>query len=209
MLKIPFIENPGNQCIQTNMMMALQHFFPDKEFTFDEVNEKMHWKKGKWTFPAQAAVALKDFGLAAKAFSSQDVYASDRADAEEFFKKIFGSDYETLIDNIDFDVFVDFHKRAKEENVFEIRRNSLDDFEKYVEKGYIVIPSIDWNVLHHIKGPFQGHAVTIIKISKDHVWINDPDEGPNIEYPRKLFKEAYTVPAIDDDVLVIFGKSSH
>ena len=82
------------------------------------------------------------------------------------------------------------------------------DLERYFKKGYFVIPCVDWNALHRKKRPFLGHFVTIINIDKDNIWIHDPNEGPNIKYPKKLFNKAYTVPAINDDILIIYGRTS-
>ena len=207
MLKIAFVKSPDGQCMQTNMMMALRYFFPDKKFSFCQINKKMHRKKGKWTFPTQAAVALKDFGLKAKAYSSEDI-STERKRIIAGFKKAFGKDYNTVIKNIDLNTTEYFHKRTKKEKVFEVCKNSLKDLEKCFEKGYLVIPCVDSNVLHKEKGSFRSHFVTIVNMDKNNVWIHDPSEGPNIKYSRKLFNKAYTVQAIDDDALVIFGKSS-
>jgi len=206
MLKIPFIRNLDNQCMQANMLTTLRYFFPDKKFTFAQINKKMRRKRQKWTFPIQAALVLKDFGLKVKAYSSKDI-ATERKEIINFFRKAFGEDFDTVIKNIDIETIKYFRKRAKRERVFEVRKNSIKNLERYFKKGYIVIPCIDWNVLHSKKGPFEGHFVTIVNMDKNNVWIHDPNQGPNIKYSRELFNKAYTVQAIDDDVLVIFGKS--
>lgn len=191
--------------MQANMLMALRYFFPNKKFSFAQINKKMRRKRGKWTFTAQTAVVLKDFGLKAKAYSGKDIFTK-REEIIAGFKKAFGKDYETVIKNIDLDTVEYFHKRAKKERVFEVRKSSMNDLEKYLKKGYIVIPCVDLNTLYNKKGSFQGHFVTIVDMNKNSIWIHEPNEGPNIKYSRKLFNKAYAVKAIDDDVLIIFGK---
>ncbi len=204
--KIPFVKNPGLQCQQSCMIMALRYFYPERKFSFNQINKKMKRKKGEWTFPAQAAVVLNDFGLDAKAYSSNDI-SSTKESAVESFKKAFGEDYDEVIKNINVDNNVYFNKRAKKEKLFEIRKTSLNDFENWLGKGCLALPCVDSNVLYgREKGPFQGHGVMIVGMDKNNVWINDPDKGLNMRYPRKLFNKAYTVQAIDDDVLVIFGR---
>lgn len=205
MKNIPFIKNPGGQCLQANALMALKYFYPNRDFNFALINKKMRHREEKWSTPSQAAVALNDLGLEAKAYSSKDI-ETEREKIVESFKEAFGEDYDKLIDNIDLDNEVYFHKRAKEEDIFKKKETSLNQMKEYLKQGCLVTVTIDWNVLKKKDGPFQGHAVMILDIDDETVEIHDPDEGPNMEYPRDLFKEAYNVQAVDDDVLVVFGK---
>lgn len=212
MLKLPFVKNQGNQCMQSNMAMVLDYFFSERKFTLEQINRKMKRRRGKWTFPSQASVVLKDFGLSVKSYANYDVPAGQNKSTErkrliEGFEKAFGKDYKSLMKNIDINVVEHFRKRAKEEKLFEIRKHSLKDFEEYLNKGYIVIPCVDANILWKRKRPFAGHFVTIVKMDKNNVWIHDPTKGPNIKYPKKVFNKAFKVKAIDDDVLVVFGRA--
>ena len=65
---------------------------------------------------------------------------------------------------------------------------------------------VDLNVLRAKKGVFTGHFVVVTGMDNENVWINEPNQGPNIRYSRELFDRAYNVSAIDDDILVVFGK---
>jgi hypothetical protein len=86
MLNIPFVKNPGGQCGQTCMVMALKYYFPDKECSIEQMDLIMLWEAGKWTFPYQNAVVLDELGLKVKSFSSVDV-PIDRKKMVESFKK--------------------------------------------------------------------------------------------------------------------------
>ena len=205
MLKVPFVKNPNGQCMQANMLMALRYFFPDKKFSFAQINKKMRRKREKWTFPAQAAVVLRDFGLKTTAYSSKDIPIK-REKIITCFKRAFGKDYNTVIKNIDLDTVEYFRKRAKKERAFEVRKSSMKDFKEYLKKGYIIVPCLDSNILHNKKGPFEGHFVTVVNMDKNNVWIHDPNDGPDIRHSSELFNKAYTIRAIDDDVLIVFGK---
>jgi hypothetical protein len=165
----------------------------------------MRRKPGKWTFPYQNAAALDELGLKVKSFSSVDVPVEREAMIKSF-KDAFGGDYDEIIKKVDLDICEYSIKIAKERKIFEVRRHSLDDIEKYAAAGYLAMVCIDLNILNGKEGVFLGHFVIIVGIDKENVWINEPNQGANIRYPRILFENAYTAPEIDDDILVVFGK---
>ncbi len=66
MLDIPFVKNPGGQCGQACMVMALKYYFSEKEFSIRQMSELMKRRDGKWTFPYQNAVVLDESGLKVK-----------------------------------------------------------------------------------------------------------------------------------------------
>jgi len=188
------------------MVMVLGYFFPEKKFTLKQMSKKMKRKKGKWVAPSHAAVVLRNLGLSVKAYANKDI-PIERKKLINLYKRAFGKNYEKLIKNINLDVEEYFDRKVKKEKIFEVRKHSLRDFEGYLRKGYIVVPCVDTNILwKRKKKSFAGHFVTILKIDKNNVWIHDPTKGPNIKHPRRLFNKAFKVKAIDDDVLVIFGK---
>jgi hypothetical protein len=205
MLKIPFVENPGKQCGQACMAMALKYYFPDKEFTIGQINLMIRRQEGKWTFPQQNAVALDELGLSVKAYSSIDIPVG-RDNIIKSFRQSFGRDYDEVIRNIDLETHEYFSKIAKEKKLFEVRRHSIEDIAEYIKRGCVVIACVDSHVLYGRKGSFVGHAVIVTGMSRYSVWINDPDRGSDMKYPKDLFEKAYKVPETDDDILVVFGK---
>lgn len=205
MLDIPFVKNPGGQCGQACMAMALKYYFPETEFSIGQMSDLMKRKDGKWTFPYQNAVVLDELGLKVKSFSSVDVPV-ERDKMVGSFQEAFGKDYYEVMKNIDLDNCEYFIKKAKEKSIFEVRRHTMDDIQKYVGQNFIVMVCVDSNVLNGKSGSFVGHFVIIVGMDSENVWINDPGRDANNRHNRKLFEKAYTVPAIDDDILVVFGK---
>jgi len=205
MLKIPFVKNPGKQPGQACMLMALEYYFPDKEFTVEQVNSLMRRKEGEWIFPQQSAVALNELGLNAKAYSSIDI-PTGRPAVINSFRGSFGKDYDKAIENSDLENYEHFSKIAKEKRLFEVRHHSIEDIGEYVNHGCAVMARVASQVLYGRRGPFVGHSVIVVGMSRYSVWINDPDRGSDMKYPKDLFEKAYKVPEIDDDILVVFGK---
>ncbi len=187
------------------MVMALKYYFPDKEFTIEQMNSLIKRQEGKWTFPQQNAVALDELGLEVKAYSSIDI-PDARGNIIKYFRNSFGKDYDKVIKNIDLETHEYFSKIAKGKKLFEIRRHSIEDIGEYVKQGCVVITCVNSQILYGRKGSFVGHSVIVVGMSRYGVWINDPDRGAEMKYPKGLFEKAYKVPEIDDDILVVFGK---
>ena len=205
-LDIPFVKNPGNQCGQTNAIAVIKYFYPEKRVTFKQINKIIHHKPNKYTWPLQTAIALNHFGIKAKTFSRDDCPIGQ--EGINYFKKAFGKDFDYL-----FKKWVDWPTRewavktAKRKKLLEVRANPFKEIEKMFKKDYIIIPIINWNVLAGIKNkPYEGHSVIITGINKDDIYINDPDFGKNLKYPKKLFIKAYTGPELADDICVAYGK---
>lgn len=202
---IPFVKNQGNQCGQASVLMILKYFYPEKEITFKQINQIIRAKPNKYTFPLQNAIALDHFGLKAKAFSKEDCFTGKKGIAQ--FKKWFGKDFDYLFNKwIDYPVYEWAIKTGKKKKLFEAKLSPFKEIERIFKKGHIIMIVIDWNILNKIKNkPYEGHFVVITGIEKNHVYINDPDEGKNLKFPKKLFIQAYNAPEIADDVCVVYG----
>ena len=65
--EIPYFKQPDNtHCFQACLKMVLKYFFPEKEFTFEELDKITDKPKDKWTWSCTALVELKNIGLKIK-----------------------------------------------------------------------------------------------------------------------------------------------
>lgn len=206
MLKIPFYKNPGEECLQACIKMVMAYYFPGKEIGHDEINKSLGRKKGKWTIPSQAAVALYGYGLKTKCFSSKDFPGNTVGEVKQSFKASFGKDYDKLEKHLDFEVFFNLHNQAKNKKLYEIQEHNWGDIVDYYNNGCIVIPVIDYNILLGKDGPYMGHFVLVTDINKESITIHDPDIGPNLNYKKSNFIRAFKAKEIDDDLLVVYSK---
>lgn len=205
-LDIPFVKNPGNQCGQACVLMILKYFYPEKKINFDNINKVIKFKPNKFTFPHQLAIALNHFGVKAKAFSKEDCHTGKRG--IENFKKWFGKDFDEVFNQwVDYPVYEWTVRKAKKNGWFKIKSTPFTEIEKLFRKGYLVIGVADWNYLHGVKNkPYHGLSFVATGFDKKYAYINNPDEGKNLKYLKKLLKEAYNHPAISDDICVVYGK---
>jgi len=205
-LDIPFVKNKNAQCGQANTIAVIKYFYPKKKVTFKQINKIIHAKPDKYTWPLQVAIALNHFGIKAKAFS-KDKYDVGQKGIDGF-KKAFGKDFDYIFDKwIDYPMYEWAVKTAKRKKLFEVKATPSKKIGRIFKNGNIVMAVIDWNVLKGIKNkPYEGHFVIITGIEKNNVYITDPDYGKNLKHPKKRFIKAYTVPALDDDICVAYGK---
>lgn len=203
-LNIPFVKNPGNQCGQANTIAVIKYFYPNKKITFKQINKIIHYKPNKYTWPIQTAIALNHFGIKAKTFSKDDYPIGQ--EGINYFKKGFGKDFDYIFKKwIDWPTREWAVKTAKRKKLLEVRPTPFKEIEQIFKKGHIVIAIINSNVLAGIKNkPYEGHSVIITGIDKDNVYINDPDKGKNLKYPKKLFIKAYIGPELADDICVVY-----
>lgn len=207
MLNVPFVKNPGGQCGQACMLMALGYYFPEKKFTFEQINDLIGRKEGMWTFLTQDAAAMDQIGLKVKVYSSTDIPAGRQAVIDSF-KQALGKDFKSIMEHIDLDIYESFAKIAKKEGLFEVRNNSLGDLKIFFDQGCLVIPKVDRGALLNCQGAFRGHFVLIVDMDNEFVTIHDPSDGPAIRYPIGIFDQAHAVLAVDGDVLVVYVKKN-
>jgi hypothetical protein len=205
-LDIPFVKNRGAQCGQANAIAVIKYFYPEKKMTFKQINIIIRAKPNKYTWPFQIAIALNHFGVKAKAFSKRNYDIGQKG--IRGLKKAFGKDFDYIFNKwIDYPMYEWAVKIAKRKRLFEVKATPFPKIERLFKKGFVVMPVIDWNVLKGIKNkPYEGHFVIITGIEKNNVYINDPDNGKNLKYPKKRFIKAYSTPALDDDLCVAYGK---
>jgi len=205
-LDIPFVKNQGAQCNQANIIAIIKYFYPKKKVTLKKINKIIHAKPDKYTWPLQTAIALNHFGIKTKVFSRDDYLSGQKG--IDYFKKGFGKDFDYIFKKwIDWPIREWAVKTAKRKKLLGIKATPFREIEQMFKKGYIIIAVINWNVLAGIKDkPYQGHFVIITGIEKNYVYINDPDNGKNLKYPKKLFIKAYTGPELADDICVVYGK---
>jgi len=206
-LDIPFVKNPGKgQCGQACVLMIIKYFYPKKKVTIKDINKVIRFKPDKFTFPIQEAIALNHFRVKAKAFSEEDCPTGK--EGIKAFKKWFEKDFDEIFHKwVDYSAYEWAIKKTKKNGWFEIKATPFREIEKLIEKGYLVTIPIDINTLRGEKNkPYHGACIVITGFDKNSAYINNPDEGKNLKYPKKLLKAAYNHPAIADDICVAYGK---
>lgn len=203
-LNIPFIKSRGFECGQACAAMMIKYFYPDFEPDFKEFNRLTRHQKGKYTFPLQNVLLLDHYRVKAKCFSKDD-YKTTKEDPK-IFKKWYGEEYEQQMKFVDIDSYNWMCLETRKKNLFEQRKTSFNNILNFFKKDWLVCFCVDWHTLKAKKGAFQGHFVLLSGVKGDKFLLHDPDEGPYIEYDKKIAEKAYNHPIIADDLFVGLGK---
>lgn len=203
-LDIPFLKSRGFECGQACVAMIIKYFKPNFKPNFNKFNKIIHHKKGKYSFPLQLAILLDHYGFKTKCLSSEG-YKTTEEDPK-MFARWYGKDVEheiKFINTKSFDWMVLYGRKRK---LIQKRKTSFDEIVNLFIKGKIVCFPIDWATLAKKGGPYQGHFVLLSGIENGNILLHDPDVGAFIKYEKEKVENAYSHPAITDDLVVVYGE---
>jgi hypothetical protein len=196
---VPFFANTpdGTHCFQASIRGALKYFLPDRNFSWEQL-EKMSGKEpGKATWPQQMLVNLKEMDF--------DAIMVEGFDGRDFIKR--GSQY--LIDtfgektanwqikNSDVPQEQKRYQRLFDVGVrCENRIPQLDEIKEYLQRGYLVICTVNSRALNHKDG-YVGHSVLVYAVDDTYVTLHDPGPKPqeSRQVPLTAFEVAWANPS--------------
>ncbi len=63
-LEVPLFANPDHtHCFQASLRMVLKYYMPDRDYTWNELDNLTGKKEGLWTWPLFAMIQLKARGF--------------------------------------------------------------------------------------------------------------------------------------------------
>ncbi len=208
LLDIPFFANTneGNQCMQVAMQTAIRYFL-DKEYSLEELDALTGRKKGKWTWTQQVVSVLYDVGLEVKYFSKAET--KNFLQGEEYIRKEYGKDAETIIKMTDFPVLISAIQKLQKSKLYERKILTLGQIEKHIKERHIPLILVDYNILYKKKGQYLGHFVAVTGFDKEDIYYHEP--GPHNPTPYKrakkeMFMNAWNSKSTDNDIIIVFGK---
>ncbi|MFH1452009.1 MAG: C39 family peptidase [archaeon] len=207
-LKVPFYKNDGdgNQCMQVSMKSILKYFL-DKDFSLEELDNLTGRKENLWTYTTQIVSVLYCLGLDLKFYSKEEL--EPFLEGESFIRKHFGKDAEKILKFTDVPVVVKSTKNLLNYNLFEKKILSLDEIEKHILEGHVLLVLVDYNKISRKEGNYQGHSVVITGFDDDYIYFHESGPSnpePNKKVSKKIFEEAMNANGTDNDCVVVFGK---
>jgi len=202
-----FKQISSGNCVQTNVKMALKYYYPDKDFSFELLDELSGRDGDEWTWTTQVMPILVDNKLDAYYYSTTP-YRDIVEGGVVFVTDYYGEDIaEVIIEHTDWEALEKSVSFIDNENRFFNEKKDWDFVEKEFFDGSYIILIIDKNVLIESNGKFSGHAVSITSINKTHALINDPADNKDVLYEKEKLVNAWNAKGTDNDVVVIKGIS--
>lgn len=195
--QIPFYTNTpdATHCRQASLKMVIEHFYPERVLTFDELDVITHKVPDEWTWQMAGLLWLQENG-----FEVIDIEGFDFerfiAEGGEYLKAEFGE--EVALEQIahsNIESEREISKRFLEKVNFEKRSPGYEDVTRFLDNGYLLTADINQSALLGEEG-YVGHTVVIKGYDDAHVILNDPgpDALENFKVPRDLFMKAWAYP---------------
>jgi len=201
-LDIPYYKQTGPSCTQSQMLMTIKYFYPDKQITLEDLDKRTGRQPKQWTWFSQAMPVLAEERLDAHYYSLTPYQKL----TPEFINKYYGDDgplinsvtnWESLRNSIEF---------LKTSNRYQHKKLDWAEIEKAFQNKNVILMIIDYKVLINTPGPCAGHGVTITNIDKTHVTFHNSALGPNQVAEKEQFIKAWNAPCADNDVIIIKGR---
>ncbi|GAB4144234.1 MAG: hypothetical protein OHK0017_02540 [Patescibacteria group bacterium] len=192
MKEIPFYPNleDNNHCVLA-VFKSLIEYFLDKELSWEEIEKLACYQpeKGVWSLPLHVFLAQHKVEiLNIEPFR----YAQFYRHGEEYLLEIFDS--ETVNYYLNQSNLISIRNQIPEflKMIHHIeRRGTIEDIQKMLSDGYLVVAEVNYNILHNKPG-FVPHLI-LIKSQQDHSFIvNDPGmpAREDFNYPIGIIKQA-------------------
>lgn len=204
---IPFFENtPDNtHCFQAALKMGLKFFWPEKEFSWEELEIMTAKKEGLYTWQFAGLLWLKRNGF--EAINVEDFdnerfieiggkYLIERLGEEVGRKQIEKSDIAQEVK-----LTKEFIKEIKIIN----KIPTGDDIKKLLKDKFFIICNVNARILKNREG-YSGHFTVVKGYNEDGFIIHDPGL-PGIKNQRisfELFEKAWAYPVENAKNIIAF-----
>jgi len=204
--EIPYFSQPDNtHCFQACLKMALKYFFPEKDYSWEDLDKFSDKPKDKWTWICAAFVELKKMGLSVKVYTNFD-YESFVKEGVSYLRKVFSKEVaEKNIEMSDIDSEVENAKNMIKEDIYEKREITFEDIEKWFKENYLIILIVNSMILNGKPG-YSGHFVILTGIEENNILIHDPSTyygSPNRKINKDIFLNALFYPEKEKEVYLI------
>jgi len=158
--------------------MVLKHLLPERDFTWEQLDELTQSKPGMGTVAAAALMGATTFGLEAVLISSFDSRRMAK-EGYEYLYENFGKEYvEWQKKHGDIDRDQRINRELLDSDVhYEHREATVDELRSLLGQGYDIFCGINANRLNGKKG-YSGHSVLVYEIDGKVVKMHDPGLPP-------------------------------
>lgn len=205
MKNVPFFANTADDthCVQASFRIMLKYFMPEREFSYDQLDEMSQKRTGKGTWWLPLLLELNRLEIAVKNIGRFD-YKQFYRDGETYVRRIYPketADYHLNRTNLNAikPYIPEFLKNIE----FESRPAVPSDIDKLLAQGWLVALALNSRTLNNQPG-FVGHVVVVFKANDKYVWLHDPGlpPKPNRKISRQKLAESWYWSGQDNAALI-------
>lgn len=194
---LPFYSNtPDNtHCFQAAIKMLAKHYWPQEEYSWEELDKLSAKAKDLWTWPMAGVLWLQNKGLAVIDIETFD-YSRFINEKEKYLLSFFGEEAgkeQIIHSNIHQEL--DFAREFQNKIDIQNRIPNKNDLIRLLEEGYLLICCINQMALNEESG-YSGHFVIIKGYEGNDLFLHDPGlpayENRRVSF--ELFEKAWAYP---------------
>lgn len=195
--RVPFYPNPDKtHCFQTALRMIMKYFWPDKDFSWKELERITAKVEGLWTWPMAGLLWLQKRGFDIRKITVFDYKKFVRLGGRYLIDKYGKEVGEDQIKNSDIKQERKIAKEFIKQITIEKRIPTMVDLKNLLRKGYLILCNVNSRKLNNKEG-YSGHFVVVKGFNNKHLIIHDP--GPTHTSKNRLvdfdlFKGAWAYP---------------
>jgi len=202
-LDIPYVKQKGPTCVPSQVTMTLNYYYPERNYTLDQLDQMIGREGDKWAWFSQALPILIQEGLDAHYYSLTPYESL----TPEYVLEFYGEDNGKLINDVtDWEGLTESINFLKTSKRYTKNKLSWQAVERAFNQGNVILMIIDYNTLKGMPGLYSGHGITITHINQTHVTFHNSASEPNQKAKKQEFIDAWNAPGTDNDIIIIKGK---
>lgn len=196
-LKVPFYPNTKDDthCFQACLKMVLKYFFPDEEYSWEELERITAKKPGLWTWPMAGLLWLRDKGVEVRNIELFD-YERFSIEGEEYLREEFGEEVcESQKTHSDLEQEKGFARGFFQNIQGEKRIPDIEEMKGFLHEGWILLCNVNKRALDGREG-YSGHTVVVSGFDNAGFILHDPGLPPreNLCVSFQVFDKAWSYP---------------
>ncbi len=195
--EIPFYANAedGMHCFQASLKMVMKYFWPERDYSWDELDGITKKVSGLWTWPMAGLIWLEKNGLEVKNIENFDynkfIKIGSKYIIEEYGEEVGNEQIKYSDINQELSIAREFVEKIK----IEKKIPKVDEIKQLLIGDYLIIVNLNSRILNGRDG-YTGHFVVIKGFDKQGFIINDPGlpgkENRKVDF--ELFERAWAYP---------------
>lgn len=196
-MDIPFYPNTNDDthCYQAVIRMTLKHYWPARDFSWEELEKITDKVDGLWTWPMAGILWLHDNGFEVHSVKPFD-YTKFIERGGDYLIDLFGKEvaHEQIIHS-DINQGIKYAKQIVKAGLPEPRMPEMSELKKCLDQGYLLICNLNARALKKKDG-YTGHFVLLTSYATNGFVLHDPGLPPhkNREVAFSDFERAWAYP---------------
>lgn len=186
---VPFFSNtPDNtHCFQAALKMMLKYWYPNEDYSFEELDRITAKAPGMWTWPMAGVLWMKRKGLDIVVYEPFD-YERFSEDGANYLEEEYGK--EVADEQVKHCIMADEMERSRlytQEMTLIKEIPTYQTIQNFIDDNFLVGVNVNAYALDNEPG-YAGHFVVVTGYDEKHFFLNNPGLPP-IENQKVLFDQ--------------------